>query len=446
LKACAILALVERFTVLATLFFQQYRGQGQSSRSSPFPWSGGSSGSSGDSGGAIFALLGIVVLIAIPVGGYFAIKVSIPLFKRLLDLLVRNPKAALLVAIMAGGAGAGGTHEAMHAHAHPGHEGEGGWLLLFWVAIACFSITLMTGACSFTGMYRTRNANFWWLKRKLRSTVSKKRVEALYALGELQTPEAIAVLLKTISDPDNEIRRKALGLLGAIKVQEVIEPAIQVLKDQDPDFRAEAARTLGELQARNAIPPLLDALKDSSFFVQRTAIDALARIGDPSTVAPILEKMLEGKKYDVSIEMALNKLNPQWQRLKEARPLMKNLIHDIGQQNQRFSHEAISRLNAIDSNWKQSAEAKAELPSLLEQLHAHHGMDRQAAARTLGIIRDPAARPALLQMLKDEDYILRETARAALACLPSEEQIPTLPRKHRKSIRHQEKRKPKQPR
>jgi HEAT repeat protein len=105
------------------------------------------------------------------------------------------------------------------------------------------------------------------LRGRLRHTDRRERVEAVYGLGSLGGPDAVALLLFA-------------------------------LKDSAEDVRAAAVRTLGELRDPSTLAPLVECLDDASPLVRRETVGALAGFGD-RRLAPVLRALLPASEPDL---------------------------------------------------------------------------------------------------------------------------------------------------
>jgi HEAT repeat protein len=156
------------------------------------------------------------------------------------------------------------------------------------------------------------------------------RINAAYALGELQAQEAAPKLLQMMSRRDatecyavvvalgkmggpSAIPGLAKGLtmddmagphfalmyletMGADAIRTAKSQLVEQLGHKTPRERAAAAIGLGNLgrRARWAIPPLVDALEDEDVQVRAEAAMALAHIGPPRSAVPILRTLSRG--------------------------------------------------------------------------------------------------------------------------------------------------------
>ena len=101
---------------------------------------------------------------------------------------------------------------------------------------------------------------------------------ALYALGTRPEPEAISLLVTSLSDPSSFLARTAADSLQRLG-QPAVPALIEALKSQDAQTRGLAARALAHLKYTAAIPALFKALEDDSVIVQYWADEGLDRMG-----------------------------------------------------------------------------------------------------------------------------------------------------------------------
>ncbi|GCE12528.1 HEAT repeat domain-containing protein [Tengunoibacter tsumagoiensis] len=143
-----------------------------------------------------------------------------------------------------------------------------------------------------------------------KSEESSARIEAIYALNELEYSEIIPLLLKLLStDSDKEVRAEAAFLLRSLgnksSLLSTVGPALlDALTDLDEKVRNNAAETLGFLQYEAATHPLQNLLEaDPFWFVRSSAAEALGRLGNPGSIPVLLQAMsdseLEVQRYVV---------------------------------------------------------------------------------------------------------------------------------------------------
>ena len=105
---------------------------------------------------------------------------------------------------------------------------------------------------------------------------------AIYALGEINSEEAIKPLLQFFGKDDNGLRKQAIDALAKIGLS-AIPHLIDALKDQNWMTRNSAAICLGEMSNHHnnlviTISPLIGALNDSQSTVRGSAAISLGKI------------------------------------------------------------------------------------------------------------------------------------------------------------------------
>lgn len=135
------------------------------------------------------------------------------------------------------------------------------------------------------------------------------RFWAVRGLWANASPEAVTLLIQTLSDQEEMVRSGAALALGELKAEPAVPglahllradptesgshaadalakiglPAapvlIEALQAEQPWVRVRAARALVPLESKAAIPSLFHALDDDSYMVRHHAEAALARLG-----------------------------------------------------------------------------------------------------------------------------------------------------------------------
>ncbi|MEK7703766.1 MAG: HEAT repeat domain-containing protein [Myxococcota bacterium] len=196
----------------------------------------------------------------------------------------------------------------------------------------------------------------------------------------------------------DRLRARELDVLGA----EECGALAQLLEDATKGVRFEAAMALAEAHDRRATQVLLDSL--SSRRVRLDATRALGTLGDPAAVEP-LARIMDGW------------LMPWADRLQAAAALCalgdargaQYLVHKVSS---RRSAERAAAVHFVAES--RHPEARARLEALLADPREPL---RDVAARSLGLLEDPATRPALEAALTTAEGDLAEDLREALARL-----------------------------
>ncbi len=166
-------------------------------------------------------------------------------------------------------------------------------------------------------------------------------------------------------------------------LDQVVARIITLLKDQDPAVRRMAAEVLGKIGQSEGSPALVEALTDPNPLVREASTWALSRVAaDDAEVGLLLAARLDD------------------------------------------SSEAVKQVAALSLGEFQSTPALVErLVTLLQNADVR---TRRAVVLALTSIEAPAAYPALVGALRDEDSIVRQGAAAALGELGDERAIPFL--------------------
>ena len=98
--------------------------------------------------------------------------------------------------------------------------------------------------------------------------------------GLLQITEALGPLFLLLKDPNKETRISAAKALGQIGDVSAVESLIISLDDESWEVRAQTAKALGALGDRQAVDKLKRALLDENWWVRHNAADALYRLGE----------------------------------------------------------------------------------------------------------------------------------------------------------------------
>lgn len=117
------------------------------------------------------------------------------------------------------------------------------------------------------------------------------RIDAIEALAELQSKEALEPLAALFSDPDPFIAHKAIDTVASMDDPRVEKHMLRVLGFKTAEARTTAATKLGTLKSEAAVEPLIAALGDKDASVVAAAAKALGQIGTPEAIGPLAEKV-----------------------------------------------------------------------------------------------------------------------------------------------------------
>ena len=257
-----------------------------------------------------------------------------------------------------------------------------------------------------------------------RPAVPKAAAEALVKFGKPSVPHLLPLL--TADDP--VVRLHAVDILGQINDPTVLVKVYPLLTDAEWTVRETTALVLGSLGDKNAIDPLSALLMDSNPKVVSAATQALQKIGLPTD--PLSQARFAIAKGDFTRAAAIGA------------PAVEILIATLSHATPDIRRDAARALGHIadaraleplakslgDEDWgvREAAAwsiARLDSPRVIEQLasclKARSAAVREAAAKAFSQLThpDPTAIGPLVAALHDEEYLVGESAAAALATL-----------------------------
>jgi HEAT repeat protein len=221
-------------------------------------------------------------------------------------------------------------------------------------------------------------------QQRLGSSDEEERRDALMRLGAMHRAAASRIALPLLSDPSSSVRVAATKAILSLDSEESAVALLPLLSDKDEFVRREAAYALGLTRSRTATTPLTDhLLNDKEAGVRGAAAVALGRIGDENavtTLASVLAPQLSAP--------AKSKRKPE-------------------------TNDFVLRAAAVALGKRKN---RAGTPALIAALNNEKFPQdvRREAARSLGLIGDPAAIPALKSASTSEDPFLSELAYESL--------------------------------
>jgi HEAT repeat protein len=119
------------------------------------------------------------------------------------------------------------------------------------------------------------------LINRLKSTTNiNARLLYVQLCGLLRITAAVNLLLLLLRNPDKETRASAAQALGQLGDISAVESLIIALNDDSWETRAQAAKSLGTLGDKQAIGELRQALSDGNWGVRHNAANALYLLGE----------------------------------------------------------------------------------------------------------------------------------------------------------------------
>jgi HEAT repeat protein len=220
-------------------------------------------------------------------------------------------------------------------------------------------------------------------RQRLSSTEVEDRRDALMRLGNLKRPEASRAAAVALNDASPTVRVAAAHAVLSLPPNEAAALLIPSLKDKDEFVRREAAFAIGKSHSRAATTMLADLmLHDKKPSVRGAAAVALGQIGDESAL-PALSQVVTGqgskKKKSKSFEEEF---------------VVRAAVRSLGQIGSRASVTTL-------------------ISALQDEINSIE--TRREAAAALGLIGDPSALPALqAAFATNADPYLSEAVRAAI--------------------------------
>ena len=121
--------------------------------------------------------------------------------------------------------------------------------------------------------------------------------------GEIQESQ-VESLIKQLQDEDAEVRSNAVEALGQIRSKDAVPALVQTLKDPDSHVRHSAVEALGQIRSKDAVLALTQTLRDKAGFVRISAVETLKQIGTSEALKSI-------KEYQQSLIQALQNPNAE---------------------------------------------------------------------------------------------------------------------------------------
>ncbi|MFA6056254.1 MAG: HEAT repeat domain-containing protein [Thermodesulfovibrionales bacterium] len=262
------------------------------------------------------------------------------------------------------------------------------------------------------------------------AVLSKEAIKVLTIIGQ----PAVGPLIKALRDRNSIVRKNAAEALGEIKDKSATDPLITALEDDDGTVRQYAAEALGKIGDNRALKPLTVALRDRKSKVQEGAREAIEKIiwdmkakhllsplhaslkSRESVVRTMAAKALMELRDPFSVDALIEALNDddaQVQRsAREAlkrmgRPAVEPLTAFLRDDNPYLCMVVIKLLGEIGDNL-----AVGHLIGVLK--HFRSWQLRSEAADALGKIKDPRIVGPLIEALNDRNSRVREAAAKSL--------------------------------
>jgi HEAT repeat protein len=272
------------------------------------------------------------------------------------------------------------------------------------------------------------------------------RIYAALALGDQQDSRAVPALIKAMADEDVNVRYHAIDALGRLRAAEAVPHLVQIAEIENFFLAFPALDALRAIGDRTAAPAILPLLQNQ--ILQQPALEALGELGDVDVVAPLarlLNESGEGAPAMAVVESLVaihDRYERQYGEGDHVAELAGRNISGAGAQRvidalANATEERTLRALVIVLGWLEGQEAEIALAQqlsrratrkevsaalvrhgqrttrlLIEQLAAPDVEVREAAVMILGQVGDPAAVPALVDLLVQDDELTITTAGA----------------------------------
>jgi HEAT repeat protein len=218
-----------------------------------------------------------------------------------------------------------------------------------------------------------------------------------------------------LSSGNDEEKRDALMRLGAMRLPAASRAALSGLSDVSPMVRAVAAKAVLSLGAAESAAALLPLLNDKDEFVRREAAYALGATHSKTATTSLTDRLLNDKEAGVrgAAAVALGQIADEAAVIALAATVAPELSAPAKSKRKREANDFVLRAAATALGQIKSRAGTAALISALNN-EKFPGDVRREAARSLGLIGDPSAVPALKSASSSSDPFLSQLAYESL--------------------------------
>jgi HEAT repeat protein len=226
---------------------------------------------------------------------------------------------------------------------------------------------------------------------------------------------ALQTQQQRLSSGDEEERRDALMRLGAMRSQAASRVALAGLSDPSPIVRVTAAKAILSLDPAQSAAALLPLLQDKDEFVRREVAYALGLTRSRTATDALSDRLLNDKEAGVrgAAAVALGHIGDESAVVALASTLAPQLSMPAKSKRKREENPFVLRAAAVALG---QIKRRAGVPALVSAVNDEKfPYDvRREAARSLGLIGDPSAVPALQSASLSEDPFLAQLAHESL--------------------------------
>ncbi|HEY0367707.1 MAG TPA: HEAT repeat domain-containing protein [Pyrinomonadaceae bacterium] len=218
-----------------------------------------------------------------------------------------------------------------------------------------------------------------------------------------------------LNSSDMEQRRDAVMRLGSMRLPAASRAALPALKDPLPIVRATAAKAILSVGAEESVSSLLPLLNDQDEFVRREAAYALGLTRSPAATAALSDRLLNDKEDGVqaAAAVALGQIADEAAVVALVGTLAPQLSAAANKKRKPEDNVFVLRAAATALGHIRSRSGTAALISVLMNEKLPSDVRRESA-KSLGLIGDQTAVPALRAASTAEDPYLAQIASEAL--------------------------------
>ena len=264
------------------------------------------------------------------------------------------------------------------------------------------------------------------------------RLAALEKLAQIADPSAYDAVERLLRDPGSNVRAVAVSTAVSCGGNRAVPVLVGMLRDTSWEVRHEVVTALGKIGDATAIEGLAKALLDRDHDVRESAASALGKIGDAQAIRPLVLALMDVESYvRNAANNALKDINSHWEKTEAARSALPQIRAALKHREYWISHSAARLLEQIPAEAENDVTATpfaspAETVSenrpakntphmafaILADLLRDRDRDlRLAAVEAFGQLREKSARPNLTTAVQDHDTFVRQAAERALVAL-----------------------------
>jgi HEAT repeat protein len=125
------------------------------------------------------------------------------------------------------------------------------------------------------------------VKCALTDRAASVRLAAVWGLYRLAGAESASDLIRTLSDENEEVRRRAATCIGWLRQQELAVELLPLLSDKSACVRRAAIEAMGNLRSRKVVSALIEHLNDRDKSVRKVILETLRRITGKKMSGPL---------------------------------------------------------------------------------------------------------------------------------------------------------------